>query len=120
VRLRRKFLEMSQKGLGAEVGVSFQQIQKYESGADRISADRLFQIATALRSPIGFFFEGLGEADPALDPEHSIQLELHAALRTEPNAISILQAFLGIRSRPKRQIVVDLLQSIIDEGSNGP
>jgi transcriptional regulator with XRE-family HTH domain len=59
VRLRRRFLGLTQAELGERVGVRFQQIQKYECADNRISADRLFVVAKALDVPITYFFEGL-------------------------------------------------------------
>jgi transcriptional regulator with XRE-family HTH domain len=59
VRQRRQGLGLSQEQLGAAIGLTFQQVQKYECGANRIGASRLFDIAGALGVPISFFFEGL-------------------------------------------------------------
>ena len=59
VRMRRLMLDISQTDLAAAVGVTFQQVQKYEKGKNRISASRLQQISSVLQVPISFFFEGL-------------------------------------------------------------
>lgn len=59
VRLMRKLLGMSQEKLGALLGVTFQQIQKYEHGANRISAGRLYDLSRVMRVPVGFFFENM-------------------------------------------------------------
>ena len=61
VRLSRMLREISQEALGKEIGVSFQQIHKYETAQSRVSASRLLQIAQALDVPVQFFFEGLEE-----------------------------------------------------------
>jgi transcriptional regulator with XRE-family HTH domain len=66
VRLRRTLMGMSQEKLGAAVGLTFQQIQKYERGANRIGASRLFEIASVLQVPVQFFFE-----DMRTEPESS-------------------------------------------------
>src|SRR5271170_2236566 len=63
VRLRRKELKISQEKLAESLGLTFQQVQKYERGANRISASKLYEIARALRAPVSYFFDGL--ADPA-------------------------------------------------------
>ena len=63
VRMRRLMLDMSQTALGDAVGVSFQQVQKYEKGTNRISASRLHHMAKVLQVPVPFFFEEL-PADP--------------------------------------------------------
>jgi len=65
VRLRRLMLGMSQEELSNQLGVTFQQIQKYEKGVNRISASRLFELSHALDVPVQFFFDGLDEpTDP--------------------------------------------------------
>ena len=63
LRLRRGYLELSQDSLGRSLGCSYQQIQKYENGSNRIPASRLFELAVLLDVPVDFFFEGL-------DPGH--------------------------------------------------
>lgn len=62
IRQRREELGMSQGALAEELGVTFQQLQKYENGANRVSAGRLFNLAVVLRTTIPFFFEGLHPA----------------------------------------------------------
>ena len=59
VRLRRQLMKMSQEKLGDELGVTFQQVQKYERGANRIGASRLYSLANVLDVPVNFFFDGL-------------------------------------------------------------
>ena len=59
VRMRRLMLNMSQEVLSGKLGVTFQQVQKYEKGLNRISASRLFELAQALRVPVGYFYDGL-------------------------------------------------------------
>ena len=63
IRMRRKELGITQEGLGGALGLTFQQVQKYERGANRVSASKLYEIAKSLRTGIGYFFEGL--ADPS-------------------------------------------------------
>lgn len=62
VRMRRLMLNMSQETLSGKLGVTFQQVQKYEKGLNRISASRLFELALALGVPVGYFYEGLEES----------------------------------------------------------
>lgn len=63
VRLRRLMLGMSQENLSGKLGVTFQQVQKYEKGLNRISASGLFELAQALAVPVGYFYEGLEEPE---------------------------------------------------------
>lgn len=73
VRIRRKMLGMSQQQLADALGLTFQQVQKYERGANRISASKLYGVAKALQVPVAFFFDGLadtvgdGEIDEAAE-----------------------------------------------------
>ena len=71
IRRRRTELGLTQEHLAASLGISYQQVQKYETGANRISAGRLYQIARRLESDIGQFFEGI-EAASAMDPNRAV------------------------------------------------
>src|SRR4051812_37905868 len=63
IRMRRRSLGVSQEKLADDLGLTFQQVQKYERGANRVSASKLYEIARSLQTPVAFFFEGLN--DPA-------------------------------------------------------
>src|SRR6267143_668711 len=67
VRMRRMMLSMSQEKLGDALGLTFQQVQKYEKGTNRIGASRLQQISQILQVPVAFFFEGAPSLSPHLD-----------------------------------------------------
>ena len=88
IRLQRQLLKMSQEKLGDELGVTFQQVQKYERGANRVGASRLWDLSKALNTPISFFFEGLDQDEQTgeveLNPTHEfIQ---------SPNGIKLAEA----------------------------
>ncbi len=68
VKMRRTLLGMSQEKLGEAIGLTFQQVQKYERGLNRISASRLFDISKVLEVPIGFFFEEMDDQVAELSP----------------------------------------------------
>ena len=68
VRARRKMLGMSQTVLGKELGVTFQQVQKYERGANRIGSSRLFKVSNTLDVPVSYFFEGAETKLPGYNP----------------------------------------------------
>ena len=68
VRLRRTLLGMSQRNLAEAIGLSFQQLQKYERGANRIGASRLFDLSRVLDVPIGFFFDDMSDEVAARSP----------------------------------------------------
>src|ERR1700760_1136603 len=69
IRMRRKLLGVSQQALAESLGLTFQQVQKYERGANRVSASKLYEIARALHVPVPYFFEGL--ADTGSDADDS-------------------------------------------------
>lgn len=89
VRNRRELLGISQEKLGETVGVTFQQIQKYESGANRMSASRLCKIAMALNCVPGFFFEGLPLSDTASKNTAPVEVKLLSI----PGAADLLRAY---------------------------
>ena len=73
LRLRRLMCGVTQEALGAYIGVTFQQVQKYENGTNRISASRLYRISELLRTPVSFFFDGCQGTEaslPGLDIQH--------------------------------------------------
>src|SRR3982751_2918628 len=69
VRMRRKMLGISQERLAEALGLTFQQVQKYERGANRVSASKLYEIARFLSTPVAYFFEGLAETPGGEDSE---------------------------------------------------
>ncbi|MDR3516930.1 MAG: helix-turn-helix transcriptional regulator [Azospirillaceae bacterium] len=71
LRLRRTLLGLSQEKLGEAVGITFQQLQKYERGANRISASRLFHLSQVLDVPVGFFFEDMATGGTMIDGDES-------------------------------------------------
>ncbi|MGR3760916.1 helix-turn-helix domain-containing protein [Roseobacteraceae bacterium NS-SX3] len=86
IRHRRWLQDMTQQELAAKAGVKFQQIQKYETGANRVSASRLVDLARALDVTPAFFFEGLAEGSPATEPasrEEADLLRLYRSSRPE-------------------------------------
>ena len=97
VRQRRWMLGMTQSHLGDLVDVRFQQIQKYESGANRISASRMWEIAAVLEVPIAFFFEGLdGQAD--------YTGETRGDISTDKEAGDLVRAYYGITENKRRRL----------------
>src|ERR1700756_5679501 len=69
VRIRRMLIGMSQEKLGDLLGLTFQQVQKYEKGVNRIGAGRLYEVARILNVPVDFFYEGVGDAPGLSDSE---------------------------------------------------
>ncbi len=111
VRLRRLLVGMSQDRLGEELGVTFQQVQKYERGTNRIGASRLFQISQVLGVPVNFFFEGaLGTAPEAF--AEGDQTPLVNDFINSPEGVSLAAAFSRIRDSRVRRRVLELVRTL--------
>jgi transcriptional regulator with XRE-family HTH domain len=110
VRRARLDRDMSQETLAGLLGVTFQQVQKYEKGANRVAASRLFDIANALGMPIPYFFERLLAAAPQEDDA----LALEDSMAT-PEAHDLQMAFAKIDTPKVRRSVVNLVRAIADE-----
>jgi transcriptional regulator with XRE-family HTH domain len=113
VRVRRKMLAMSQQRLGAALGLTFQQVQKYEKGAVRIGASRLQQISHILQVPVEFFFEG---APNASTPHGSNGSALSTAqiddFVSDSDGLRLIGAFMRIDNAALRRRIVMLVQEI--------
>jgi transcriptional regulator with XRE-family HTH domain len=111
VRMRRLMVGISQGRLGDALGVSFQQVQKYEKGTNRISASRLQQIADILEAPISFFFEGIPAPDAKGGPETGSYVNDFLAT-TE--GLALARAFTKINKPQLRQCIVAVVEQIAD------
>ena len=110
VRIRRKMLGMSQEKLGEQLGITFQQVQKYEKGANRIGASRLQTISQVLEVPIGYFFPqepavvgGMGE---------SAQSDYVSDFMMSSEGIELNRAFAQIKDPKLRRKVIDLVRTM--------
>lgn len=126
VKLRRTMMGMSQEKLGQALGVTFQQVQKYEKGTNRIGAGRMQQISDTLKVPIGYFFEdaplpqGGGESGGAATglADTTAQAPFEADFLASPEGIQLNRAFVRIRNPDVRRQIVALVRTIADgEGS---
>ena len=110
VRHRRWLLGMTQQQLAQSVGIRFQQIQKYESGANRVSASRLWDLAQALDIPVSFFFEGLanGAGKPDLNGEN-----VEAGVLQNKETMDLIRAYYGLDEGPRRRLL-DLAKALSD------
>lgn len=115
VRMRRMMLGMSQEKLGDALGLTFQQVQKYEKGTNRIGASRLQQISNILQVPVSFFFEGApGEAtitDAAPSPAFVSDFLASA------DGLALTRSFQQIASAKTRRRIVDLVEQIAAEAA---
>lgn len=115
VRLRRKSLGKSQDALAGHLDLTFQQVQKYERGLNRISASKLFELARALQVTVAYFFEGYDDAEAAqsFSPSRSEQT-VHDFLAT-PEGLDLAEAFPRIKVPKTRRRIVELVRSLADE-----
>jgi transcriptional regulator with XRE-family HTH domain len=117
VRMRRLMLNMSQTEIGDALGLTFQQVQKYEKGANRISASRLQHLSQILQVPVPFFFEGvppaLGLAGPAVAEAESPEY-VNQFLSTS-EGVALVRAFTRIRDPKVRRAIVALVQQVVSE-----
>jgi transcriptional regulator with XRE-family HTH domain len=117
VRLRRMMLSMSQEKLGESLGITFQQIQKYEKGTNRIGASRLQHIARVLSVPIAFFFEdapgGAQEASSGLAEPNSASYVVDFLSSSE--GLQLNRAFVRIKDAKLRRKVIDLVRAMAGE-----
>jgi transcriptional regulator with XRE-family HTH domain len=116
VRMRRMMLGMSQEKLGDALDLTFQQVQKYEKGTNRIGASRLQQISQILQVPVAFFFEGapniagrpVGAADA---PSPAYVSDFLAS----SEGLALTKAFMHIKDAKVRRRIVDLVEAIVGE-----
>ncbi len=116
IRVRRMLMSMSQEKLGEALGLSFQQVQKYEKGANRVSASRLFQLSKILNVPVSHFFDNL----PANSASHTRRLSddgkaVPADMPTSRESLKLIRAYYGISNPALREIVLGLIEALADD-----
>jgi transcriptional regulator with XRE-family HTH domain len=115
LRLRRLELGMSQERLAEQLGITFQQVQKYERGTNRIGASRLHQIALVLQVPITYFFEG-AESESDEKVPSTVDSPLSVAL-SDASTIRLLRAFALIGDPNVKQKAVSVIEAIAEASS---
>lgn len=102
IRHRRWMVGMTQQQLGEEVGIKFQQIQKYETGMNRVSASRLWDIAAALDVSVNFFFDGIEEG---AEPEMAMaELDTKGDLLADKEALELVRSYYAIPEQQRRRL----------------
>ena len=113
VRMRRMMLSMSQEKLGGALGLTFQQVQKYEKGTNRIGASRLQQISAILQVPVAFFFEGAPTFHPQSDGMVEAPSPTYVAdFLATSDGLALTKAFMEIKEPKLRRRIVDLVEEI--------
>jgi len=116
VRLRRVLIGMSQTELGNRLGLTFQQVQKYEKGLNRIGASRLYEISHVLGVPVTYFFE---ELEDNSGPDKPKAEKFALSVKTAPaetiatrQGVELNRAFMKIESPRIRRMLIDLVETI--------
>ncbi len=112
VRIRRMLIGMSQERLGDHLGLTFQQVQKYEKGVNRIGAGRLFEVARILNVPVNFFYEGVSEGQPGLGESDGAPV---MDFVSSGEGLQLSLAFMKIKEAKVRKRVLDLVKSLAEE-----
>lgn len=111
IRLRRKELGVSQERLADSIGLTFQQIQKYERAANRVSASKLWEMAQALDAPVAYFYDGL---DAGVEASPQRASTVHDFLLT-PEGLELATLFPKIPRPRLRRRILELVRSMADE-----
>lgn len=128
VRLRRMMQGISQDKLGEELGLTFQQVQKYEKGVNRIGASRLYEISKILSVPVQFFYDDYGDGPETLIGFAETQRNLGApseeradflAVLSTPEGMQLCRAFSKIKDYQVRRRILDLVKTLGDEAEAG-
>jgi transcriptional regulator with XRE-family HTH domain len=123
LRLRRTILGMSQETIGSAIGVSFQQVQKYERGINRMGSSRLYEFAKLLKVSVGYFFEGFGDDfdEPggaefgfAENEGKEFDHEHYSSRET----MDIMRSYYRIKSPVTRKRVAELLKAMAEDPAN--
>jgi transcriptional regulator with XRE-family HTH domain len=109
LRRRRRLLGLTQQQLAESVGIRFQQIQKYECGANRVSASRLFELAESLDVPVQYFYEGLSHRDEAAN-----EGALAADVLSQKETVDLIRAYYRLGERPRKRLL-ELAKSLEPE-----
>lgn len=109
LRRRRRLLGLTQQQLAESVGIRLQQIQKYECGANRVSASRLFELAESLDVPVQYFYEGLSQRDEAAN-----EPTLAADILSQKETVDLIRAYYRLGERPRKRLL-ELAKSLEPE-----
>jgi transcriptional regulator with XRE-family HTH domain len=113
MRMRRTLLGLSQEKLGDALGLTFQQVQKYERGANRVGASRLHQLSRALDVPVSYFFDEMSDGDPSPPgPPAADDPPAEADPMTRRETLELVRAYYRIRDPSVRRRVFELTKTL--------
>jgi len=114
LRVRRGILGISQEKLGKLLGITFQQVQKYEKGVNRIGASRLFEISKFLKVSVDYFFDGFGKDDNLIGLAEDNDNYTAEDKKTSEETIQLLRAFHKISDSKTRQQAINLVKTLAE------
>jgi transcriptional regulator with XRE-family HTH domain len=117
VRRRRRLMGMTQQQLADMVGIRFQQVQKYECGANRITASRLFELSGALSVPVQYFYDGLPAMMAANEEPANDHGEIGPEVLRQKETLELIRAYYQLGERPRRRLL-DLAKALQDDASD--
>lgn len=114
VRMRRLLVGMSQEKLGELLGITFQQVQKYEKGSNRVSASRLYHISRVLGVPVQYFYDELKEDDGPSGFAESEGADAIAGALQSPDGVQIARIFSETTDPDKRKLILNAVKLLAD------
>src|SRR3954462_5462396 len=118
IRMRRKELGVSQEKLADSIGLTFQQVQKYERAANRVSASKLFEMARALHTSVNYFYEGLVEGAP--QPGSNLPKEAVQEFLMTAEGVELAASFPKVESARLRRKFLELIRTLAEERPPNP
>ncbi|MFZ4126160.1 MAG: helix-turn-helix domain-containing protein [Rickettsiales bacterium] len=122
LRLKRTIMGLSQESIGKSIGVTFQQIQKYERGINRMGASRLYDFAKTLNVPVSYFFEGFGDELTADSPVYGMAEGQPPAFEHESvsshETMDIMRAYYKIKNPAVRNRIIELIKAVSEENAD--
>ena len=116
LRRRRRLLGMTQQELASQVGVRFQQIQKYECGANRITASRLYDLARAMNVSVQYFFDGMVTASAMPNAANDAE-QMEGDILSQKETLELVSAYYRLGERPRRRLL-ELAKALEQDNSN--
>lgn len=116
LRRRRRLLGMTQQELASQVGVRFQQIQKYECGANRVTASRLYDLARAMNVSVQYFFDGMVTAGTMPNAANDAE-QMEGDILSQKETLELVRAYYRLGERPRRRLL-ELAKAFEQDNSN--
>lgn len=116
LRRRRRLLGMTQQELASQVGVRFQQIQKYECGANRITASRLYDLARAMNVSVQYFFDGMAVQGTVPNAANDAE-QMEGDILSQKETLELVRAYYRLSERPRRRLL-ELAKALEQDTSN--